>query len=108
MVVAPVVGPTLGGWLSDNMSWHWCFLINAPVGLAAMALIARLFHESTAYVEARRGRLVDGGGFDFVGFVLVATFLGALEIVLDRGLDDDWFGSSFIVAVAAVCALPSC
>ena len=104
VVVAPVVGPTLGGWLSDNLSWRWCFLINAPVGVLAMALIGRLFHESVAYVEARCRRLMEAGGFDFVGFAQVATFLGSLEVMLDRGLDDDWFASPFIVVVAAICA----
>ena len=105
VVVAPVVGPTLGGWLSDNLTWRWCFLINAPVGVAAMALVGRLFSESAAYVEERRGRLMAAGGFDFVGFALVATFLGALEVMLDRGLEDDWFASPFIVIVATICAL---
>ena len=104
VVVAPVVGPTLGGWLSDNLSWRWCFLINAPVGAFAMILINRLFHESGAYVEARRRRLMAAGGFDIVGFALVATFLGSLEVMLDRGLEDDWFASPFIVVVAAICA----
>jgi DHA2 family multidrug resistance protein len=98
VVVAPVVGPTLGGWLSDNYSWHWCFLINGPVGLIAIALIALIFRES-----ARLQR--EGGGFDLVGFLLVATFLGALEIMLDRGLEDDWFASNFIITMSAVCAL---
>ncbi len=113
VVVAPVVGPTLGGWLSDNVSWQWCFLINVPVGLIAMALIALLLRESpTARAEARRQQ--QGHGFDVIGFVLVATFLGALEVVMDRGLEDDWFGSSFIVTFTVICALgcwrpaPSC
>ena len=105
VVVAPVVGPTLGGWISDNYSWHWCFLINGPVGLIAIALIALMIRESAAAVEACRRLRQEGGGFDLVGFVLVATFLGALEVVLDRGLEDDWFGSSFIVTTSAVCAL---
>ena len=105
VVVAPVVGPTLGGWISDNYSWHWCFLINGPVGLIAIALIALMIRESAAAVEARRRLQQEGGGFDLVGFVVVATFLGALEVVLDRGLEDDWFGSSFIVTTSAVCAL---
>ncbi len=104
VVVAPVVGPTLGGWLSDNLSWRWCFLINAPVGVLAMTLIGGLFYESAAYVEARRRRLMEAGGFDFVGFALVATFLGSLEVMLDRGLEDDWFASTFIVVVATICA----
>jgi MFS transporter, DHA2 family, multidrug resistance protein len=99
VVVAPVVGPTLGGWLADNWSWHWCFLINGPVGVIAIALIAAILREPGGAVAEQRG------GFDLVGFALVATFLGALEIVLDRGLEDDWFGSTFIVAAAAVCAL---
>jgi DHA2 family multidrug resistance protein len=105
VVVAPVVGPTLGGWLSDNASWHWCFLINGPVGLLAIALIALILRESEAQAAERRRLQQQGGRFDVVGFVLVATFLGALEIALDRGLEDDWFGSTFIVKVTAVCAL---
>ncbi len=101
VVVAPVVGPTLGGWLADNYSWRWAFLINAPVGLITMALIALVLRASApAAVRRRRA-----GGFDVGGFVLVASFLGALELLLDRGLEDDWFGSSFIVGVAVICAL---
>ncbi|MBV8591259.1 MAG: MFS transporter, partial [Acetobacteraceae bacterium] len=80
VVVAPVVGPTLGGWLSDNMSWHWCFLINAPVGVVAMALIAAIIPVSGA---RRREWREKGGRFDLNGFVLVATFLGSLEVMLD-------------------------
>jgi MFS transporter, DHA2 family, multidrug resistance protein len=105
VVVAPVVGPTLGGWLSDNLSWHWDFLINVPVGAFAMAVIAMVLREpKEAAAERRRSRQQDGR-FDLVGFVLVATFLGALEVALDRGLEDDWFGSTFIVIVSVVCAL---
>src|ERR1700726_273335 len=104
VVVAPVVGPTLGGWLSDNISWQWCFLINVPVGVIAMALIAMVLRASpTARAEARAQQ--EGIRFDCVGFMLVATFLGALEVVLDRGLEDDWFGSPFIVTFTAICAL---
>jgi len=105
IVVAPVVGPTLGGWLSDNYSWQWCFLINGPVGLVAIALIALILREPEAATAERKRLQQQGGAFDLVGFVLVATFLGTLELVLDRGLEDDWFGSSFIVAASAVCAL---
>src|ERR1700741_3726886 len=90
VVVAPVVGPTLGGWLSDNYSWHWCFLINAPIGLLAMGLIALILRERSDAVAERRRIQRQGLRFDLVGFVLVATFLAALEIVLDRGLEDDW------------------
>jgi DHA2 family multidrug resistance protein len=105
VVVAPVVGPTLGGWLSDNLSWHWCFMINGPVGAVAIALIAMLFQESEATVAERERLRQQGDGFDLVGFMLVATFLAALELALDRGLDDDWFGSPFVVWVSVVCAL---
>jgi DHA2 family multidrug resistance protein len=84
--------------LSDNYSWHWCFLINGPVGLLALALIALIFRESARLQQEK-------GGFDLVGFLLVATFLGALEIMLDRGLEDDWFASNFIITMSAVCAL---
>jgi MFS transporter, DHA2 family, multidrug resistance protein len=104
VAVAPVVGPTLGGWLSDNVSWHWAFLINGPVGVVTLALIALVVRDSAAAVEEQRKWRRQKDGFDVVGFVLVATFLGALEVVLDRGLEDDWFGSSFITTVAIVCA----
>jgi MFS transporter, DHA2 family, multidrug resistance protein len=104
VVVAPVVGPTLGGWLSDNVSWHWCFLINVPVGVIAMALISLLLQESPA-ARAEAQRQEQGHGFDVIGFVLVATFLGALEVVLDRGLEDDWFGSPFIVTFTVISGL---
>jgi len=104
VVVAPVVGPTLGGWLSDNVSWEWCFLINAPVGVFAMAMIAIVLRESpAARAEARAQQ--QGIRFDVVGFMLIATFLGALEVVLDRGLEDDWFSSPFIVTFAVICAV---
>ncbi|WP_315738860.1 DHA2 family efflux MFS transporter permease subunit [Bradyrhizobium sp. SZCCHNR1093] len=100
VVVAPVVGPTLGGYLSDNASWHWCFLINGPVGVAAMILIGLILKEPAPVTAERRKQ---AHGFDVVGFLLVATFLGALELMLDRGLEDDWFDSRFIMVTAAVC-----
>jgi MFS transporter, DHA2 family, multidrug resistance protein len=112
VVVAPVVGPTLGGWIADNFSWQWCFLINGPIGLIAIGLIGALLRESNdALAEHRRftkqaHRFTKQAlGFDLTGFVFVATFLGALEIALDRGLEDDWFSSTFIVIATAVCAL---
>ncbi len=105
VVVAPVVGPTLGGWLADNLSWSWCFLINGPVGIATIALIAWILPEPKAAMEERNRARQEGGGFDLVGFLLIATFLGALEVMLDRGLDDDWFGSTFIVTMALVCGV---
>ena len=105
VVVAPAVGPTLGGWLSDNWSWHWCFLINGPIGLLAIALIAAILVQHRSVVDENRRQLREAGGFDVVGFLLVATFLGLLEVVLDRGQTDDWFGSSFIIWVTAGCVV---
>jgi DHA2 family multidrug resistance protein len=100
VVVAPVVGPTLGGWLSDNFSWEWCFLINVPVGLLALGLISVVLQE-----PARGAAQQQNSRFDLVGFMLIATFLGALEVVLDRGLEDDWFASPFIITFTIICAL---
>jgi MFS transporter, DHA2 family, multidrug resistance protein len=103
--VAPVVGPTLGGWLSDNYSWHWCFLINGPIGLLAMALVSLLLPKSKTEAQERQRLEQEGVRFDLVGFVLVATFLGGLEVVIDRGLEDDWLGSNFIITFALICGL---
>ena len=97
VVVAPVVGPTLGGWIADNYSWQWNFLINGPIGIAAMALVYALVNEAQPADRSVR--------FDLVGFLLVAAFLGSLEVVLDRGLVDDWFSSGFIVTFSVICAL---
>jgi MFS transporter, DHA2 family, multidrug resistance protein len=105
VVVAPVVGPTLGGWISDNYSWHWNFLINVPVGLVAMALISVILREPQSETEERRRFSEQGVRLDLLGFLLVATFLGALEVILDRGLIDDWFASTFIVTFAMICAV---
>ncbi|MGA9267453.1 MAG: DHA2 family efflux MFS transporter permease subunit, partial [Rhodomicrobium sp.] len=97
VVVAPVIGPTLGGWIADNYSWQWNFLINGPIGLGAMALVFVLVHEGAPANKDVR--------FDLIGFLLVATFLGSLEVVLDRGLVEDWFESNFIIIFSIICAL---
>lgn len=106
VVVAPAVGPALGGWLSDNWSWHWCFLINVPVGLASLGAIVMLLPDSPQK-KTERAALWNSGRikFDYVGFLLVAIFLGALEVVLDKGQEEDWFGSRFIVSFAAASAV---
>jgi DHA2 family multidrug resistance protein len=105
VVVAPAVGPTLGGWLSDNLSWHWCFLINVPVGLISLVLIYMILPSSPEKRKERERLWARGLNFDVVGFLLVAIFLGSLEVVLDRGQIDDWFGSNFIVTFAAISAI---
>ncbi len=105
VVVAPVIGPTLGGYLSDNLSWHWCFLINGPVGIFAFCLVYALLKETPQVQRNREAFRKKGLRFDLVGFLLVATFLGSLELVLDRGQTDDWFGSTFIIVMTAICML---
>ena len=78
VVVAPVVGPTLGGWLSDNVSWHWCFLINVPVGLISLILIYLVIPSSEQQRKERATLWAKGPNFDVVGFILVAMLIGVL------------------------------
>jgi len=101
-IVAPSIGPTLGGWITDNFSWRWIFYINLPVGILALFLVYRLI-EDPAYISRNVGRSLR---IDYIGFGLLAVGIGALQILLDKGQEDDWFGSNFIVAltvIAAVC-----
>lgn len=102
VVVAPIVGPTLGGWLSDNVSWHWCFLINGPVGVVCFTLVYLMIEQSPEQVAARREARRKGIDFDWVGFLLVAGFLGGLEVCLDEGQRKDWFSSDLIRIFAVV------
>jgi DHA2 family multidrug resistance protein len=88
-VVAPVLGPTLGGLITDNISWRWVFLVNIPVGLIATLAVAALVEDPP---WARKGET----SVDYVGLGLIALGLGCLQIVMDRGEDDDWLGSPFI------------
>jgi len=104
VVVAPVIGPTLGGWISDNYSWHWVFLINVPMGLISLFLVGTLVKEPSGAEEERARLLSRGLRFDYIGFVLVAVGLGSLEFVLDEGQRNDWFGSSMIIAFACASA----
>jgi DHA2 family multidrug resistance protein len=105
VVVAPTVGPTLGGWITDNWSWRWIFFINLPVGLISLALVHWLLVEPEILKRERREMLRGGLKVDWVGFLLIALALGCLEIVLDKGQREDWFSSQFIVAFAAAAAV---
>lgn len=104
VVVAPVVGPTLGGWITDTYSWHWVFLINVPMGLLSLLLVGTLVKEPSSAEEERAELLSKGLRVDYVGFILIAVGLGALEFVLDEGQRNDWFGSSMILSFALLAA----
>ena len=105
VVFAPTIGPTLGGWITDNYDWRWIFFINLPVGIVSLLLSARLVHDPPSLV-AQRWKLLQNLHIDYVGIGLLAVGLSALQIVLDKGQEDDWFGSTLItacIAIAAVC-----
>jgi DHA2 family multidrug resistance protein len=90
VVVAPILGPTLGGWITDNYSWRWIFNINLPVGIFAV-LMVQAFVEDPPYIKhAKRERI------DFAGFALLAVWLGTLQVILDKGQQEDWFASLWI------------
>ncbi len=102
VVTAPAVGPVLGGWITDNLSWHWVFLINLPIGLLSLTLVHFLVTEPPALKEDRRGVLQGGLRIDYLGFGLVALGFGTLQVVLDRFDIDDGFGSGFITVLALI------
>jgi len=101
-VVAPTVGPTLGGWITFNYSWRWIFFINIPVGLMTLLLVKR-FVDDPPYLSKLKAA---GAKLDYIGVALLALGVGALQVLLDKGQEDDWFGSRFIttlIIVSAVC-----
>jgi DHA2 family multidrug resistance protein len=105
VVVAPVLGPTLGGWITDTTSWNWIFFINVPVGLLSLFLVHIFVEEPPKLVEERKHLLSSGFQIDYIGFAMVALALGSLEFVLDRGQRDDWFGSQAIRFFAVASAI---
>jgi MFS transporter, DHA2 family, multidrug resistance protein len=102
VVSAPAIGPVLGGWLTDSYSWHWVFLINLPVGLLSLTLVALLVTESETLKRERKALLSKGLNIDFLGFGLVALGFGALQILLDRYEQDDGFSSNFIATLGVI------
>jgi len=106
VVLAPVIGPTLGGWITDNYTWRWIFLINIPVGICSLLFTSLLIFDPP---YLKRKSIKDGLKIDYIGLGLLATGLGALEITLDEGQRNDWWSSHGIVtsAIIAVVALVS-
>ncbi len=96
VVVAPVLGPTLGGWLTDQYSWRWAFYINIPIGVLAIFMISRFVGDPDYITNAKPGRI------DGIGLGLLALWLGALQVILDKGQEDDWFGAQWIRWTAVI------
>jgi len=93
LLVAPIAGPTLGGWITDNWSWRWNFYINIPIGAVAFLMVSTFVHDPP-FMRERRAK---GGQVDYAGIAFLALSLGLLQIVLDRGQRSDWFSSSWVV-----------
>lgn len=104
VIVGPILGPTVGGYVTDTLSWHWIFLINLPFGILSLALVQRFVTEPPVMIAERRARWAQGIKIDYIGFVLVAIGLGSLTVMLDKGQEQDWFASGFIVAAAGLAA----
>ena len=99
IVVAPMLGPVAGGWLTDNYSWRWVFYINIPIGIIAI-ILTQIFIFDPPYLRHRQKR-----GIDFWGIGLLVVGIGALQIMLDKGQEDDWFGSHFIVILTVLAVV---
>jgi DHA2 family multidrug resistance protein len=101
VIFAPIIGPTLGGWITDSYSWRWVFLINVPIGLLALPAVASLV-EDPPWVQRDRASWAN---LDYIGIALIALGMGCLQVMLDRGEDEDWFGSAFIRMMALAAFL---
>jgi DHA2 family multidrug resistance protein len=100
IVTAPAIGPVLGGWITDNYTWRWIFFINVPVGLLSLYLSNKLIRDPEVFTEERLAAKAAGRmSVDTIGIVLITLASGALEVSLDRGQIDDWFGSNFITTM---------
>jgi DHA2 family multidrug resistance protein len=97
VVLAPAIGPTLGGWLTDQYSWPWIFYVNVPIGIINLILVSRFIHDPPYLVREK-------GEIDWLGLALMTIGLGALQLMLEEGEREDWFSSSFIVTLAVVSA----
>jgi len=105
VVAAPAIGPTLGGWITDNLSWRWCFYINVPVAILSLFLTNRMVDDPPHIQEQVKRSRKAGLNLDYFGFSLLALGFGSLEFVMDKGQEDDWFGSRLITTFVVVCVL---
>jgi len=105
VVIGPIFGPSLGGWITDTLSWHWIFLINAPVGLLAFAAVSAVVVEAEPLQEETRKLHERGLRIDWVGFLLMAVGIGSLLVMLDRGQQEDWFSNPVIVVLGVLALL---
>jgi DHA2 family multidrug resistance protein len=103
VVVAPALGPTLGGFITDHFDWRWIFFINVPVALLSLFLTNRIVEDPPHIVEQVSKNRKEGLKLDFIGFGMLALGFGSLEFVLDKGQEDDWFGSRLITTFIALC-----
>jgi DHA2 family multidrug resistance protein len=101
VVLAPAIGPTLGGWITDNFSWRWIFYVNVPVGIISLLLTSRLITDPP-FLKRQKFREMR---VDYLGFGLLALGLGTLQVILDKGQRDDWFESHFIVVLCVISFL---
>src|ERR1700726_612489 len=100
-IMAPTIGPTLGGWLTDNYSWRWIFYINLPVGLLTLFLVFRMVEDPPWIKRLARAGIT----IDYVGIALLVVGVGALQVMLDKGQEDDWFGSTLILSLAVTATV---
>jgi len=98
IMVGPILGPMLGGWLTDNYSWRWVFYINIPIGVLAV-ILTQMYVFDPAYIRRSAGRV------DYLGMGLLVLGIGALQVLLDKGQQDDWFASRFIVTLCVVAVV---
>ena len=103
VVVAPAIGPTLGGYITDNFNWRWIFFINVPIALLSLFLTNRLVEDPPHIKREVKASAKSGLNLDLFGFGLLATGFGSLEFILDKGQEDDWFGSNVITFFTVLC-----